>query len=315
MDTSTFLIALITALAALLGALSPIIVALIQAGKEKPPSNTGILLPEGYVPPRRQTKSSIQWFAVFSFALLGGLVGYGGTKLFGNDINNLSTRNVTPTPARIEQSTIVSQSGLYDDFSNVVENDGIDYSRWDVYNEYGNSCVFSQNQGYLEISHSSSLSQAGCYLNKISSGQVGKSLNTWEMKVRVVSNFQGSCCGSIGLVFYSDSFSDGSGYIECSLNPDPTSNAAVFKLVHGKENIEEYRRTRSSTFDDWHSLRLVVDQTKFEASCYIDNSLVGSVIPKDKARLRNASFAQYIQSIWPPNSTGTYYIDDVLVYP
>jgi hypothetical protein len=71
---------MITAFATLIGATSPIIVALIQSNKEKPQIGTKIYLPDNVVLPSQKPK--IRWFVVLFFSLLGGFVGYGMAKLY-----------------------------------------------------------------------------------------------------------------------------------------------------------------------------------------------------------------------------------------
>jgi len=73
MDSSTF-IAIITSLATLIGAASPIIVTWLQTNNEKQPPGKGVILvPEGVVAhhPRKQT-----WWSIILFALIFGISGY-----------------------------------------------------------------------------------------------------------------------------------------------------------------------------------------------------------------------------------------------
>ncbi len=89
MESST-IITIITALAALVGATSPIIVALIQSTKEKQRSDKGILLPSNVI--LHRPKTQVQWTAVFIFAILGGFIGFGGAKLA-----NITPPNIIPS--------------------------------------------------------------------------------------------------------------------------------------------------------------------------------------------------------------------------
>ncbi len=94
MDTLTF-ITLITALATLIGAISPIIVAFIQSGRDK--QQKSILLPPDVV---LEPRTKINWFVVLLFAVISGIVGYGGAKIFKSSpsLSTLITSN-TETPA------------------------------------------------------------------------------------------------------------------------------------------------------------------------------------------------------------------------
>lgn len=72
MDTTIF-VAIITAISTLVGALSPIIVTLIQSSKEKQ-NNNGILLPSNVV--LHRPKTQVRWLTILFFAFLGGFVGF-----------------------------------------------------------------------------------------------------------------------------------------------------------------------------------------------------------------------------------------------
>lgn len=103
MDSST-LITIITAFAALIGAASPIIVALIQNNKEKPQRLTGILIPGNVVlnGPKKQT----QWYVVLFFAFLGGFIGYGAAKLISPAPPPETTPVTTTFPSASETQTL-----------------------------------------------------------------------------------------------------------------------------------------------------------------------------------------------------------------
>lgn len=107
MDSPTF-ITIVTALATLIGAASPIIVALIQANKEKQKSDNGILLPSNVV--LHRPKNQMRWFVILSFAFLGGIVGYGGAKLVSaSPLNEIPTITATaPIPSETPEPTFTN---------------------------------------------------------------------------------------------------------------------------------------------------------------------------------------------------------------
>ena len=98
MDTLTF-ITLITALATLIGAISPIIVAFIQSGRNK--QQKSILLPPDVV---LYPRTKINWFVVLFFAVVSGVVGYGGAKIFKS---NPSLSTVIPSNIETPISTSI----------------------------------------------------------------------------------------------------------------------------------------------------------------------------------------------------------------
>lgn len=108
MDSST-ITAIITALAALIGAVSPIIKDLIQSNKDKSKQLNGIYLPSNVV--LHRPKTQIRWFVVLSFAILGGIVGYSGAII----ASPKSLPNQNLTPIAISTSTLSPTS-----ISNIV---------------------------------------------------------------------------------------------------------------------------------------------------------------------------------------------------
>lgn len=171
MDSSTF-ITIITALATLIGALSPIIVALIQAKKEKQEPNNGILLPSNVV--LHRPKSKTHWFVILSFAILGGFVGYSGAKLVSsNSPNNIptitatisiasqtpeptftnpaptATSTKTPTPEIIPSSTSTPVPSPTLDIHFGIENGCIDEKFWTPYDRKD---IKADSNGCLQLS-------------------------------------------------------------------------------------------------------------------------------------------------------------------
>lgn len=103
MDTSTF-ITLITAVAALAGAMSPIIVAIMQSKKDEPENSKGILLPDGVT--IHSPKPRIRWEIVLLFAVLSGFVGYSVAKLASTN-SLIETPTITPSPTPVLTPTSI----------------------------------------------------------------------------------------------------------------------------------------------------------------------------------------------------------------
>jgi len=92
---SSIVIAVVTALAALIGAASPIIVSLIQSNKDKSEKPSGIYVPSSYV--LHRPKKQIRWYVVLFFAILSGAIGYTGAK-FASTKTNPPTEPPSATP-------------------------------------------------------------------------------------------------------------------------------------------------------------------------------------------------------------------------
>lgn len=171
MDSSTF-ITIVTAIATLVGASSPIIVALIQANKEKQKSDNGILLPSNVV--LHRPKTQVHWVIVLSFAILGGFVGYGGARLASTNsptevptitatvaiasktseptsINSVPTATFTETPTLeiVPTSTNTPEPLPTPDIHLGIENGCIDEKLWTPYDSKN---IKADNNGCLQLS-------------------------------------------------------------------------------------------------------------------------------------------------------------------
>lgn len=118
MDAPIF-ITIITAIAALIGAVSPIVVTLIQAKANKEKENSektkdGILLPSNVVLHRPQ-KPQMRWLVILFFAFLGGIVGYGGANLVSSKPSNETPAFALTFPVASEspEPTMMPSSAPY----------------------------------------------------------------------------------------------------------------------------------------------------------------------------------------------------------
>jgi len=111
MSSITF-ITIITALAALIGALSPIIVALIQSNIDKSRQRNVIFLPDGVELPHQKTQ--IHWLVVLSFAFLGGFIGYSLAK-FANTNPSTAIPNIMFTPTNTSRLTPTPDGRIFFD--------------------------------------------------------------------------------------------------------------------------------------------------------------------------------------------------------
>jgi len=226
---------------------------------------------------------------------------------------------VTTTPqstTTVLEGSTQSINGLYDDFNNPAhDGKAFDNTKWSLAADYPGACNLIQQNGYLIITHtppSYRKQSSGCVLQGQFDGIAGDSFQLFEAKMFISNDFQGTCCGYLQLVIGSSSFSGGGGFIGCSIQPQAGGIAGVFNITHG-QGEDEFWRQVETTFNNWHTLSLQIDPTSYTVSCYLDNKLIGSVIPKDAALLKDSNFARYIQVGWPENSTGTYQLDDVRI--
>jgi hypothetical protein len=210
---------------------------------------------------------------------------------------------------------IGADSSVYDSFNDPAKDGALNQTRWSLVEDVAGTCNVAQEDGHLVIKHtpSPSPSYASCYLTGSFEGIGGSSLGLFEAKLRVSNDFRGNCCVALQLGLVSSGFSGGGSSMLCGLHAGPGDILGVFALSTG--GGEEYSRRVPTTFNQWHTLRFEVNQSDFTISCYIDDSLVGSVIPKDADILRDATFGRQLQTGYPANSSATFLIDDVRVVP
>lgn len=129
MDTTIF-VAIVTAISTLVGALSPIILTLIQSSKEKQ-KNNGILLPSNVV--LHRPKTQVRWLSILLFALLGGFVGFNianfSKVIPPTEISSATgVAPVIDTPTRVTTMTVPDSSTLPStNIGSPVESEGMMY--------------------------------------------------------------------------------------------------------------------------------------------------------------------------------------------
>jgi hypothetical protein len=238
-------------------------------------------------------------------AIVGGI-------LYGP--RTLALINPPPEPTRTSTPSTLTNpiTHIYDDFSNPVNDGGIDNSRWSV----SGDCNYLQKDGFLLIGHEpSSESFSGCFFSGPFEGVGGNKIRLFESKFLVQNDFQGVCCSGISLTVESEAFSGGGGYFQCALHAGPGWLAGIFTINTDGGNTEEYRAEVRTTYNDWHTLRLEINPDDYKVSCFLDDSLLGSTIPKDAAKLYEATFSRYIQTGWPNETSDSFQIDDVKMIP
>jgi hypothetical protein len=232
--------------------------------------------------------------------------------------NITSTQVPVPTtllPTEISIPITSTTSSIYDDFNNPVYDGHFNSAKWSITEDYKGACNVVQQGGHLTIAHTTpSLYLQGCDVDGSFNAISGNRFHTIKSKMFSSNNFQGTCCGYLSLILTSSSFSGGGGWIECGLNPRPGGIAGNFGVKH-KGGVDEFSRNLETTYNNWHTIRLQIDQANYTVSCYIDDKLIGEVIPKDAVALKESNFKFYLQAGWPKNSVGTYYLDDIEIIP
>ncbi len=130
----------------------------------------------------------------------------------------------------------------------------------------------------------------------------------------MANDFQGICCSHISLILSSSSFSDGGGFIQCAIHPGPGFISGVFSISHGTGKDEFFKKI-DTTYNNWHTLYLEINQANYIVSCYIDGNLIGTTIPKDATALKDSSYQRYLQAGWAENSSVSFQLDDVRMNP
>jgi serine/threonine protein kinase len=221
--------------------------------------------------------------------------------------------SVDKTPAPISTAIVDADQTVYDNF-NDPDNDGsFNGDKWYLDNTDG-VCEVYQREGILTFSMNNISSQTGkgCMLQGPKEVK-GNRLELFEVKIKISEDFKGRNAKT-NMVMGGDGFTGG-GWMECGLDALPNRINAYFAVKTHGGKIGEFDETYPVEYNRWYTFRYEVDPSTMKVSCFVDDTLVGAVIPKDASRLKNSIFGRYIQTYVEAGDSATTFIDDVRSIP
>lgn len=207
----------------------------------------------------------------------------------------------TPPPTPTPTATIDADPMVYDNFNNPANNGSYDKSRWTL-RDLNPVCDVAQRDGAMVFKNTPPLESVECTLY-IPEQVAATNLKVLEFRAKISPDFTGdSETVNIGI-------DNGTWWSQCSLRAD--SNGVIAALV----NSEGENRDYDAAYDRWYLLRYEIDPDSFRQSCFVDNQLIKSFIPKNAAELKNKKFNLWVHTWIRPNSSATILVDDVRITP
>ncbi|MFN8459000.1 MAG: hypothetical protein U0401_30860 [Anaerolineae bacterium] len=225
----------------------------------------------------------------------------------------IPTPTKTPRPTPTPTATIDADPTVYDNFNNPANDGRFDKGRWYLDNSE-DACEVYQREGALVFSVSNTTSQdKGCALSGPKT-VLGNRLELFEAKMKIAEDVKSEM--NITLVMGTDAsgFTEG-GWMECGLVVVQNEINASFGITTHGGGVGEFRRNYPVEYNRWYNIRYEVDRATMRVSCFVDNNLIGEVMPQDASRLYKTNVDRTILIYLTPGASATAFIDDIRVIP
>ncbi len=210
----------------------------------------------------------------------------------------VSPPSATPTP---DEAALPEGSTVYDNFDNPVYDGAYNSTLWP--RAYGCEDA-AQNDGVIAF-------QSSCDLLVGPASVPVEQLGLFQARVKVASDCQG--VAATQEIIFSTELSTGSWWAFCGIIADADGVKRFFNVVNVGLDEFDLHQTMPAEYDRWYTIRLEVDSSTMTFSCYVDEQLLGSVVPKDAEQLREVHFERILEAARQPVSFATTYADDVLL--
>lgn len=241
----------------------------------------------------------------------------------GSKENEIQSTN-TPENSKLEQeqgiptvtpTTAPDLAPPYDDFNDEQYDNSFNSALWE---QTGTQHVDIEQRNEVLVFSTNNFPDGG------SVGMAPVDAGTWSLektsvigaKLRLDSSRRGQ--GSfINISTYAD-LSGRDWWTECMLNNSESEHTLFFCDIHSGEQAEngepifEYQtRGINGNYDEWYTVKIIINPNTAEFSFYLNDKLLGSHTPEDAHLLKEASFYPRIGS-WA-NSEDQFigYFDDV----
>ncbi|MBE2222172.1 MAG: discoidin domain-containing protein [Anaerolineae bacterium] len=195
-----------------------------------------------------------------------------------------------------------NSSDLYDDFNNPAYDGTFDPTRWTI----TNGCETAvQNDGVMVF-------QSTCDLMVGLTSVTFDQLELFEARVKVDSDHTGGAATQ-EIIFSTNDVPDGPWWAFCGIIADSEGVKQFFNVANVGLDLFDLHQTLPAEYDRWYTVRLEVDKNTTTFSCYVDDQLLGSVVPRDATLLQEANFERLLEAARTPGAFATTYADDVRV--
>lgn len=222
----------------------------------------------------------------------------------------------TPRPTPTPTATIDADRTVYDNFNNPANDGSFNRSQWEIWGGSSNQLVQKDGVLIATINSSASVSQDWTTLAARKYSYV--SLNSltsngptfFEAKLKPDANQH---TGNVQLHLSADDMpGGGSWFAECAINEDWLG--CYDSLWPSQEGHDYGVEGKQVGYDTWHVVRIELDPTTMQVTYFIDGQMVGSHVPVDADKIKNAHFT-FGPGVWRSSSSAaiTGYIDDVRI--
>jgi hypothetical protein len=203
---------------------------------------------------------------------------------------------------------------MYDNFDNLQLAGSYDTTLWE--GDTKRPCTFSQNDsGQLVIRHSGVDQQEPVICNFVmTSPQKPQTFSTLHVLEADLKTEQMGPDEAVGLsvLLYTDEAPFNQGWETfCGVESDESSSYGSFYIYHYEQDDYEVALLQPISANEWHNARLEVDSGSGLFSCYIDDVLLGKVLPNNIDNLRDVSITRVIGSNRSPSTDIETFVDNV----
>jgi hypothetical protein len=214
----------------------------------------------------------------------------------------------TPTSVAAEGSPAANQSqvpNLYDDFNNPTYDGTFDSTRWIRKTGCENS---TQSQGIMVFKDTCDL------ITSNPSSVTIEQLEMFEARMKVASDHNGDVATQ-EIDFITYDLPGGEWWALCGIRASEEVQGFFMVVNQGLGEDYQINKAIPAEYDRWYTLRIEVDSNTMTFSCYMDNQLLGSVVPKEASLLREARFERVLEASRFPEAFATTYADDIRIKP
>jgi hypothetical protein len=200
-----------------------------------------------------------------------------------------------------DEVALPAGSYVYDSFDNPAFDGRYNTTLW----PRASGCVgAAQSDGVIAF-------PLGCDLFAGPAAVPVEQLALFQANVMVANDFQGAAATQELVI--STELSTGLWWAYCGIIATDDGVSQFFNVVNVGLDESDLHQMEPAEYDRWYTVRIEVDSDSMAFSCFIDERLLGSVVPADADELRDARFERILEAARPPGSSATSYADDVLL--
>ncbi|MBN1119656.1 MAG: hypothetical protein JXJ17_01135 [Anaerolineae bacterium] len=212
------------------------------------------------------------------------------------------------------------QPNLYDDFDDPQYDGALNYTLWQL--DPGCAQDVIQRQGVMVGLAAGDF--GSCEVDVLNPEVVPlDELGIFEAQQRIASDYKGGEPTQT-ILYITHDISGEFWWAECGLAVNSDGIMGNFNVQNFGLGTFDFGNSLPAEYDRWYTFRLVADPETVAFSCYMDDELVGSVVPSDAEALRQANFKRAVQ-VWRAHSEEdiaqgragivTSYTDNVRIFP